>query len=90
LDVPFYSLRESSFSQTRVNKIYTFQNFKIAFYPSPRFSFYNFKAWGDVVPHSCRFTADEDPTWCYDNFLNMRALKSADNVRSQLTRIMAR
>jgi pre-mRNA-splicing factor ATP-dependent RNA helicase DHX15/PRP43 len=33
---------------------------------------------------------NEDPTWCYDNFLNMRALKSADNVRSQLTRIMAR
>lgn len=32
----------------------------------------------------------EDPSWCYDNFLNLRALKSADNVRGQLTRIMAR
>ncbi|KAL3700626.1 hypothetical protein R1sor_018648 [Riccia sorocarpa] len=32
----------------------------------------------------------EDPTWCYDNFVNVRALKSADNVRSQLVRIMNR
>eukprot|EP00243_Klebsormidium_subtile_P011213 TRINITY_DN6285_c0_g2_i1.p1 TRINITY_DN6285_c0_g2~~TRINITY_DN6285_c0_g2_i1.p1 ORF type:complete len:720 (-),score=219.60 TRINITY_DN6285_c0_g2_i1:163-2322(-) len=32
----------------------------------------------------------EDPSWCYDNFLNLRALKSADNVRGQLTRIMTR
>ncbi len=28
--------------------------------------------------------AKEDPDWCYENFLNTRALKSADNVRSQL------
>lgn len=34
--------------------------------------------------------ADEDPSWCYENFINQRALKSADNVRQQLVRIMAR
>jgi HrpA-like RNA helicase len=28
----------------------------------------------------------EDADWCYQNFLNMRSLKSADNVRSQLVR----
>jgi HrpA-like RNA helicase len=27
---------------------------------------------------------NEDPQWCYDNFLNTRALKSADSVRQQL------
>jgi len=32
----------------------------------------------------------EDATWCYDNFINVRALKSADNVRTQLVRIMNR
>lgn len=32
----------------------------------------------------------EDATWCYDNFVNVRALKSADNVRTQLLRIMNR
>ncbi|XP_073132666.1 probable pre-mRNA-splicing factor ATP-dependent RNA helicase DEAH2 isoform X1 [Henckelia pumila] len=32
----------------------------------------------------------EDPQWCYENFVNQRALKSADNVRQQLARIMAR
>ncbi|KAF4353804.1 hypothetical protein G4B88_009398 [Cannabis sativa] len=32
----------------------------------------------------------EDQSWCYDNFVNHRALKSADNVRQQLVRIMAR
>lgn len=29
-----------------------------------------------------------DPNWCYNNFLNERALKQALNVRSQLERIM--
>lgn len=33
---------------------------------------------------------DEDPQWCYENFVNSRAMKSADNVRSQLVRIMSR
>ena len=28
--------------------------------------------------------------WCYDNFLNLRSLKQADNVRQQLARIMDR
>ncbi|KAL1914768.1 uncharacterized protein VTP21DRAFT_8026 [Calcarisporiella thermophila] len=35
-------------------------------------------------------TAGDDPKWCYDNFLNHRSLKSADNVRQQLRRIMER
>ena len=33
---------------------------------------------------------DEDANWCYENFVNFRALKAADNVRQQLARIMAR
>ncbi|XP_058076216.1 probable pre-mRNA-splicing factor ATP-dependent RNA helicase DEAH2 isoform X2 [Magnolia sinica] len=33
---------------------------------------------------------NEDPSWCYENFVNQRALKLADNVRQQLLRIMAR
>ncbi|WJX56320.1 RNA helicase [Trifolium repens] len=33
---------------------------------------------------------NEDASWCYDNFVNYKALKSADNVRQQLVRIMAR
>ena len=28
--------------------------------------------------------------WCYDNFVNYRSLKSSDNVRQQLCRIMDR
>ncbi|KAL4711378.1 hypothetical protein ACJJTC_019219 [Scirpophaga incertulas] len=32
----------------------------------------------------------EDPHWCYDNFINYRSLKSGDNVRQQLGRIMDR
>ncbi|CAH3139450.1 putative pre-mRNA-splicing factor ATP-dependent RNA helicase PRP1 isoform X1 [Pocillopora verrucosa] len=32
----------------------------------------------------------EDTQWCYDNFIQHRSLKSADNVRQQLTRIMDR
>lgn len=32
----------------------------------------------------------EDGDWCYQNFLNLRSLKSADNVRSQLGRICSR
>lgn len=31
-----------------------------------------------------------DQSWCYDNFLQSRALKSADDVRTQLGRIMDR
>jgi len=32
----------------------------------------------------------ESMQWCYDNFINYRSLKSADNVRQQLSRIMDR
>ncbi|OAF71462.1 hypothetical protein A3Q56_00755 [Intoshia linei] len=32
----------------------------------------------------------ESPQWCYDNFINYRSLKSAGNVREQLSRIMDR
>lgn len=35
-------------------------------------------------------TGNEDPQWCYENFVNYRSLKSADNVRQQLARIMDR
>uniref|UniRef100_A0A1B0G6Z8 RNA helicase n=1 Tax=Glossina morsitans morsitans TaxID=37546 RepID=A0A1B0G6Z8_GLOMM len=34
--------------------------------------------------------SSEDPNWCYENFINFRSLKSADNVREQLARIMDR
>ncbi|KAK3821204.1 MAG: P-loop containing nucleoside triphosphate hydrolase protein [Benniella sp.] len=34
--------------------------------------------------------AGDDQKWCYDNFLNYRTLKSADNVRTQLKRYMER
>jgi pre-mRNA-splicing factor ATP-dependent RNA helicase DHX15/PRP43 len=33
---------------------------------------------------------NEDPNWCYSNYVNFRSLKSADNVRQQLARIMKR
>jgi len=34
--------------------------------------------------------AGEDPEWCRQNFVNFRSMKSADNVRQQLGRIMKR
>lgn len=34
--------------------------------------------------------ANESQTWCFDNFINHRSMKSADNVRTQLARIMKR
>lgn len=35
--------------------------------------------------------AQENPSqWCYDHFLSLRSLQSADNVRQQLSRIMER
>jgi len=36
----------------------------------------------------CR--ADEDQQWCYNNFINYRVMRSAENVRVQLQRIMQR
>lgn len=35
-------------------------------------------------------TGNEDTNWCYENFVNFRSLKQADNVRQQLSRIMDR
>jgi len=32
----------------------------------------------------------EDTNWCYENFVNQRSMKQADNVRQQLVRIMKR
>lgn len=44
-----------------------------------------------VVIKPFSFLSDhEDVQWCYDNFIQSRSLKSADNVRQQLTRIMDR
>ena len=40
--------------------------------------------------HILLFQNMEDPQWCYDNFVNYRSLKSSDNVRQQLCRIMDR
>jgi len=36
------------------------------------------------------FKQNETSDWCYENFINFRTMKSVDNVRSQLTRIMKR
>ena len=33
---------------------------------------------------------NDDTNWCYENFVNFRTMKSADNVRQQLVRIMQR
>jgi len=33
---------------------------------------------------------NEDNQWCYENFVNFRSLKAADNVRQQLARILQR
>lgn len=33
---------------------------------------------------------NDDPQWCWENFINHRTMKSADNVREQLARIMRR
>eukprot|EP00033_Pygsuia_biforma_P001838 GCRY01002056.1.p1 GENE.GCRY01002056.1~~GCRY01002056.1.p1 ORF type:complete len:732 (-),score=138.63 GCRY01002056.1:144-2339(-) len=33
---------------------------------------------------------NSDPRWCYENFINSRSMKSGDNVRQQLARIMQR
>ncbi|XP_039282259.1 putative pre-mRNA-splicing factor ATP-dependent RNA helicase PRP1 [Nilaparvata lugens] len=41
------------------------------------------------VYHAFKQNSD-DVQWCYDNFVNYRSLKSGDNVRQQLSRIMDR
>ena len=42
------------------------------------------------LQHPVLFADHDDPQWCYDNFIQSRSLKSADNVRQQLARIMDR
>jgi pre-mRNA-splicing factor ATP-dependent RNA helicase DHX15/PRP43 len=44
------------------------------------------------VYHAFKSTeAQENPSdWCYNHFLSLRSLQSADNVRSQLAKIMER
>uniref|UniRef100_A0A915MWC7 RNA helicase n=1 Tax=Meloidogyne javanica TaxID=6303 RepID=A0A915MWC7_MELJA len=39
------------------------------------------------VYHAFKQSRD-DPQWCYQNFINFRSLKNADDVRTQLARIM--
>ena len=41
-------------------------------------------------PHYASTLDREENQWCYDNFVSYRSLKSADNVREQLSRIMDR
>lgn len=38
----------------------------------------------------CFYSDEGDPQWCYNNFLNGRSLKAADNIRTQLSRSMTR
>ncbi|KAL7200277.1 hypothetical protein ACSBR1_032241 [Camellia fascicularis] len=49
-----------------------------------------FKNHSSVILLCGEGVSDEDPSWCYENFINHRALKSADNARQQLARIMVR
>ena len=42
------------------------------------------------VYHAYKRDGEGDQSWCSRNFLNPRSLKSADDVRSQLQRIMER
>lgn len=47
----------------------------------------------DTMPSYLPFVCSldrEDHQWCFDNFVSNRSLKSADNVREQLSRIMDR
>lgn len=43
-----------------------------------------------LIDHPFLATGNEDTNWCYENFVNYRSLKQADNVRQQLSRIMDR
>lgn len=43
-----------------------------------------------ITPFFHELPDEGDHQWCYENFINMRSLKQADNVRSQLARIMDR
>ena len=51
---------------------------------------YSFNILNNII-HFFFFVIDgEDPQWCYDHYVNYRSLKSGDNVRQQLSRIMDR
>ena len=41
------------------------------------------------VYHAFKHSGD-DQKWCYDNFINFRSMKNADDIRQQLVRIMTR
>lgn len=41
------------------------------------------------VYHAFKHSGD-DQQWCYDNFINFRSMKNADNIRQQLVKIMTR
>lgn len=43
-----------------------------------------------LLPNFLSRVDHEESQWCYDNFVQYRSLKSADNVRDQLVRIMDR
>ncbi len=43
-----------------------------------------------LAPAPAPAPAGEDKDWCYNNFINARAMKSAQSVRVQLQRIMER
>lgn len=43
-----------------------------------------------LFENKTQLLGNEDTNWCYENFINYRSLKQADNVRQQLSRIMDR
>ncbi|KRX87940.1 putative pre-mRNA-splicing factor ATP-dependent RNA helicase DHX15 [Trichinella pseudospiralis] len=44
----------------------------------------------EILTITAMLSDHEDVQWCYDNFINYRNIKNADNVRLQLSRIMDR
>lgn len=68
----------------------TLLNVYHAFKQSKFANFHAIKTYNLKTQTLFRTTGSEDPNWCYENFINFRSLKSADNVRQQLARIMDR
>lgn len=68
----------------------TLLNVYHAFKQSKFANFHAMKTYNLQTHPLFRTTGSEDPNWCYENFINFRSLKSADNVRQQLARIMDR
>ncbi|KAL7672580.1 hypothetical protein ACOME3_007464 [Neoechinorhynchus agilis] len=50
----------------------------------------NRRAWMKAFPLRFVVQHGDDAGWCYENFVNYRSLRNADNVRTQLVRIMDR